>query len=112
MEFIYGTGLLVAAVVLLAIAKYAIGRFETASWVRRFAATETMALVMTATVAFGIAFLCTGVATAESSAVLTELGASLGVVALAIVATVRLFRRKPQSVKTAGAAVTTDPATI
>jgi uncharacterized protein (DUF486 family) len=95
MYFVYGTVILVAAIVLLGIAKFSVSRLETSAWVRRFAATETMALIITTMSAFGIAFLCAGLASNEGGLGHAELAAALGVVALAVIGVVRVFRRRP-----------------
>lgn len=92
MEFVYGTIILVAAIVLLGIAKFSVSRLETSAWVRRFAATETMALIITTMSAFGIAFLCAGIASDTSGLGWTELAVSVGVIALSVVGVVRIFR--------------------
>ena len=98
MEFVYGTGAIVASISLLAFAKYAIGRYESSSWISRFAATEVMALLITTMTAFGIAFICDGIASHDFNIIMVELGASLGVIALSVVAMARLFRRPSASV--------------
>jgi hypothetical protein len=96
MEFIAGTILMVAAIVLLGFAKYAITRWENSSWISEFAGTETMALLITTTCAFGIAFLCAGLASAQSGLGYTEFAASIGVIVLAAIGVVRVFRRAPR----------------
>ena len=95
MEFIVGTILMVAAIALLGCAKYVITQWEESSWIRNFAGTETMALIITMTSAFGIAFLCAGLASSQSSLGYTELAASIGVIVLAAIGVTRLFRRVP-----------------
>lgn len=95
MEFVYGTGLLVASIFLLAFAKFAITRYETSAWISRFAGTETMALVITTVAAFGVAFVVDGIASHDFAVIMAEAAASLGVIALAIVGAVWAFRRKP-----------------
>lgn len=92
MEFVYGTVLLVAAIFLLGFARFAVTRHENSSWVRRFAATETMALIITTLSAFGIAFLCVGVASSQNGLGYLEFGASIGVIALSVVGVIRIFR--------------------
>ena len=92
MEFVYGTVLMVIAIALLGFARFVVSRYEASSWVGRFAATETMALVITMVTAFGVAFLCAGVASDKGALGLTELGASLGVIVLAVIGVVRVFR--------------------
>jgi hypothetical protein len=94
MHFILGTTLVVATIMLLGFAKYAITRREGSSRIQRFAGTETMALIITTLVAFGVALLCAGLASSSQSALgLTELAVSLGVIAIAVVGVVRAFRR-------------------
>jgi hypothetical protein len=110
MEFIAGTILLVAAIALLGFAKYVITRWESSSWIQRFAGTETMALIITTLSAFGIAFLCAGVASNQSGLGYTEFAASIGVILLAAVGVARLFRRLP--VKAAAVAEPTRRASI
>lgn len=92
MNFILGTILMVAAIALLGFAKYAITRWEESSWIQRFAGTETMALIITTMMAFGIALLCAGLAASSSTLGYTELAASLGCIALAAIVVVRVFR--------------------
>lgn len=103
MAFVYGTALLVASILLLGFAKFAVTRFENSSWVRNFAATETMALAITMISAFGIAFLCAGIARDSGGLGLVELAASLGVIALAVIAVVRIFRMAVRTQAPAGA---------
>lgn len=110
MEFIAGTILMVAAIVSLGFAKYAITRWEKSSWISKFAGTETMALVITMLSAFGIAFLCAGLASSQTGLGYTEFAAAIGVIALSAVAVVRLFRRAPAKIA-ASAPSTRSPAT-
>jgi hypothetical protein len=110
MEFIVGTILMVAAIALLGFAKYVITRWEGSSWIQRFAGTETMALTITMLSAFGIAFLCAGLASNQSGLGYTELAASIGVIVLAGIGVARLFRRMPA--KAQAAAQPTHRATI
>ncbi len=98
MEFIAGTILMVAAITSLGFAKYAITRWERSSWISKFAGTETMALVITTLSAFGIAFLCAGLASNQSGLGYTELAASIGVIVLSAIGVMRLFRRVPVSI--------------
>jgi hypothetical protein len=106
MEFIAGTILTVAAIALLGFAKYAITRWEHSSWIRNFAGTETMALIITLLSAFGIALLCAGLASSQSSLGYTELAASIGVIVLAAIGVVRVFRRAPAKAVPAAAPTT------
>ncbi len=101
MNFILGTIMVVAAVVLVGFAKYVITRWESSSWVQRFAGTETMALTITALMAFGIASLFAGLASSHSGVGLTQSAASLGCIALAVIGVVRVFRRLPARALTA-----------
>jgi hypothetical protein len=110
MEFLAGTIFMVAAIALVGFAKFAITRWEESSWIRNFAGTETMALIITLFSAFGIAFLCAGLASNQSGLGYTELAASLGVIVLSAIGVARLFRRMP--VKAPAAAQPTSPATI
>lgn len=116
MLFVYGTAILVLAIVLLGAAKFFVTRHESSSWVSRFAGTETMALTITTMSAFGVAFLCAGLASNAGSLGATELGASLGVIALAIVGVVRIFRiadrkaARKHGTKTSAATGTVRPA--
>jgi hypothetical protein len=102
MEFIAGTILSVAAIALLGFAKYVIARWENSSWIQRFAGTETMALIITTLSAFGIAFLCAGVASHQSGLGYTEFAASLGAIVVAAIGVARLFRRLPVKAPAAG----------
>ena len=110
MEFIAGTVLMVAAIALLGFAKYVITRWENSSWIQRFAGTETMALLITMLSAFGIAFLCAGLASSQTGLGYTELAASIGVIVLAAFGIARVFRRTPA--KAPAAAAPTRPAAI
>lgn len=110
MEFIAGTVLMVIAIALLGFAKYVITRWENASWIRKFAGTETMALLITMLSAFGIAFLCAGLASSQTSLGLTEFAASIGVIVLAAIGVARVFRRTPA--KAPATASPTRPAAI
>ena len=95
MAFIAGTILMVTAIVLLGCAKYVITQWEESSWIRNFAGTETMALMITTLSAFGIALLFAGVAANQTGIGYVELAASIGVIVLAAVGVARLFRRMP-----------------
>jgi hypothetical protein len=106
MEFIAGTILVVAAIALLGFAKHVIVRWEHSSWIRKFAGTETMALVITTLAAFGIALLCAGLASSQSSLGYTELAASIGVIVLAAIGVARVFRRSPAKAPAAAAPTT------
>ena len=107
MEFIAGTIVMVAAIVLLGFAKYVITRWEDSSWIRNFAGTETMALLITTLSAFGIALLAAGLASSQSSLGYVELAASVGCIVLAVIGVVRVFRRLPlKAVAAAGRATT------
>lgn len=97
MEFLYGAALLVLAIALLGAARFIVIRLEGSSWVNRFAGTETMALIITTISAFGVAFLCAGLASDSGALGLTEFGAALGVIALAAVGVVRVFRAAGRS---------------
>jgi hypothetical protein len=110
MEFVAGTVLMVTAIVLLGFAKYVTTRWEESSWIRNFAGTETMALTITMTSAFGIAFLCAGLASSQSGLGYTEFAASIGCIVLAAVGVARVFRRV--SVKAPPAAAPSSRATI
>ena len=101
MEFVAGTIILVAAIALLGFGKYVITRWDRSSWIRDFAGTETMALIITMLSAFGLAFLCAGLASHQSTLGYTELAASVGVIVLAAIAVVRVFRRAPVKAPTA-----------
>jgi hypothetical protein len=92
MSFVYGTALMVAAILLLGVAKYALTHFETSSWIRNFAGTEMMALLVTCISAFGIAFLGSGAASNDSGVGIAELAISLGVIAATVVAVIRFSR--------------------
>jgi uncharacterized membrane protein len=95
MNFILGTIAMVAAIMLIGFAKYAITRWESSSWIQRFAGTEIMALTITMLTAFGTALLFAGLASSQSALGYTELAASLGCIALAVVGVMRLFRSTP-----------------
>ncbi len=99
MNFILGTVLVVASIMLLGFAKFAITRWEGSSWIERFAGTEMMALTITALMAFGIAFLFGGLAASQSGVGLTELAASIGCIVLAAIGVLRVFRRAPARVR-------------
>ena len=108
MLFLYGTAMLVVAILLLSCARYAVTRFEHSSRMRAFAATEVMALTITSLAAFGLCLLVAGTVSAANGVGLVELGASLGVIALTITGVVRVFRSaKPAvTVKPVGRATT------
>lgn len=103
MEFIVGTIVMVTAIVLLGFAKFVTTRWEGSSWVRKFAATETMALLITTLSAFGIAFLCAGLASSRSGLGYTEFAAALGVILLAGIGVARMLRRMPVTAPAAAA---------
>ncbi len=95
MEFLGGTALMVAAIALMGFAKYANTRRQSSSWVRDFAGTEAVALIITTCSALGLALLFAGVASGPSGLGYTELAASIGCIVLAGFGVARLFRRAP-----------------
>jgi hypothetical protein len=102
MSFVFGTALLVAAIFLLGVARYAVTRFEETAWIRRFAATEIMALLVTCISALGLALLGAGLVSSDGLGII-ELGASLAVIGLSIVAVVRIFRAADRRASAASA---------
>jgi hypothetical protein len=100
MSFVYGTALVVAAILLLGVAKYAVTHFEESSRIRNFAVTETLALLVTCMVAFGIAFLGAGIASNDNGIGIAELAVSLGVIAAALLAVMRFSRARDRRART------------
>lgn len=94
MQFVLGTALLVAAIILLGVAKYAISLWEKSFWVTRLAGTQALALAITMLGAFGVAFLSSGLAADHSNVGYAEFAAAIGAIVAATIGVIRTFRRR------------------
>jgi hypothetical protein len=99
MEYIYGTGLLFAAFVLVAVGRLVLSRPGASMSIDDFGVAETIALLFTGLVAFGVTEIATTVLRDWSLTSTLEMAAALGVLAVASVALwgvlSRMFPREP-----------------
>ena len=93
MDMMLGSGLLIAAVGLLGLARLVVARSEGSARVRMLAQSEAMALLITIAAAFGVSFLAAGLASDHSTAGWIKFAAAMGLVVLSIIGIVWATRR-------------------